>query len=163
MKKLRIDATFKTFGAFWDYKQQDNKSTGSISSRKGTVEFDGSPEYIEGDAEAMKAIFAEINALPDLQGSSSICGFTTMNRCTLLNPIRLSGDGLADFPTMQKVNRIRYRAMRTVMGLHLESSGANVLDSAAVYLTKIHHLLPSPWSTKLSENKTCIPNNDHSS
>jgi len=99
----------------------------------------------------MKAIFAEMTSAPDLQGSAAICGFTTLNRCTLLNPVQLSGDGLADFPTMQKVARVRYRAMRTVMGLHLESSDASVLSSAAYYLTQIHNIMPSPWRTKFTE------------
>jgi hypothetical protein len=40
--------------------------------------------------------------------------------------------------------------MRTVMGLHLESSEADILDTAAYYLTNIHHLLPSPWQTKMN-------------
>jgi hypothetical protein len=50
--------------------------------------------------------------------------------------------------------RVRYRAMTTVMGLHLESSKAEVLDSAAYHLTKIHHLLPTPWRTKMTEDTT---------
>ena len=136
MTRFRIDSTFHTFGAFWEYEKPDEKFTGSISSRKGLVEFEGSPEYAEHDTEAVRAIFARMNSAPDLQGSKAICGFTTKNRCTLLNPVRLAGDGLAHFPTMQTVDRVRYRAMRTVMGLHVESSQANVLDGAAYYLTK---------------------------
>jgi hypothetical protein len=44
--------------------------------------------------------------------------------------------------------------MRTVMGLQVESSEAAVLDGAAYYLTKIHHLLPTPWSTKMTDSTT---------
>jgi hypothetical protein len=154
MRRFRIDSTFKTFGAFWEYGQPDKKFTGSISSRKGKVEFKGSPEYTELDHKAMGTIFAATNSAPDLQGSAAICGFTTMNWCTLLNPLRLDGDGLAHFPSMQKLDRLRYRAMRTVMGLHIQSSEAKVLDGAAYYLTKIHHLLPTPWGTKMSEDRT---------
>lgn len=154
MSKYRIDSSFETFGAFWEYDQPDRKFTGSLSSQKGTVELEGAPQYTELNAEAMRAIFAEINSAPDLQGSAAICGFTTLNRCTLLNPVQLSGDGLADFPTMQSVARVRYRSMRTVMGLHLESSEAAVLNGAAYYLTKIHHILPSPWRTKFTEGGT---------
>jgi hypothetical protein len=152
MKRLRIDSTFKAFGAFWEYGYPDKRFTGSISSRKGVVELTSSPEYARDDLEAMRSAFAEVLSPPDLQGSAAICGFTQMNRCcTLLNPLRLAGEGSAHFPTMQKVNRSKFRAMRTVMGLHIESSNATVVDSAAYYLTKIHHVLPSPWQSKLTE------------
>lgn len=150
MSKYKIDATFKTFGAFWEPDRPNQKFTGSISSSKGKVEFEGAPTYSEMDLEARRAFFAEINSPPDLQGSTAICGTTTMGGCTLLNPIKLGENGLANFSTMEKLDRVRYRAMRTVMGLHIESSEANVLDSAAYYLTKIHHFLPTPWESKMA-------------
>jgi hypothetical protein len=151
MSKFRIDSTFETFGAFWEYGSPDRKFTGAISSRKGIVEFVGSPEYAELDPQAVRAVFANMSSPPDLQGTAAICGFTRMNNCTLFSPVRLGGGGLVHFPTMQSVDRLRYRAMRTVMGLHVESSDADVLDGGACYLTKIHHLLPSPWRTTLTE------------
>lgn len=123
-----------------------------MSSRKGTIEFEGSPEYGEGDLRALRAVFAELGSPPDLQGKAAICGNTTAGPCTLLNPLRLVGGGKADLATMQTWNRTRYRATRTVMGLHIESSKASVIDGAAYHFTKIYRLLPDPWHTNLTKD-----------
>lgn len=162
MSKLQINASFKTFGAFWEHGKEETKFTGSLSSRQGVVELNGVPEYKELDHKAMQAIFAEMNPAPDLQGVAAICGFTAMNhRCTLLNPLRLRNDGLAHFPTMQKLDRARYQAMRTVIGLCIESSEVDSLDNAAYYFTKIHHLFPSPWRPELIDGETKRVINNH--
>ena len=96
----------------------------------------------------------EMTSTIDLQQVNAICGLTTDRRCTLLNSVILDGGGLTDFSSRRQVQRKLYRAMRTVMGLHLESSEAMSIDGAAYYFTKIHRVLPMPWSSQLAEQNT---------
>jgi hypothetical protein len=160
MSKYRIDQDFKTFGKFWEDGNEGNEFTGTLSSRKGVTRLTASPAYGALDDSAIRAALSQMGTAREIQKRSSIRGFTKLGNCSLLNIVSLGGDGLANFPTMQGVSRDRYRAMRTVMGLHIESSDTKVLDGAAYYFSKIHHLLPLPWKTQLTEGESVhtVPN-----
>ena len=152
MGKYRIDDSFDMIGAFWKFGQQDDSFTGTLTSRKGRVETLAAPSYIAklGD-NAFRDAFKEINGDRDLKRIPSLCGFTTDNRCTLLNSLVLDGGGNTNFPTGQKISSTRYIAARTVMGLHVESADAKAIDKGAIYFTKVHHLLPIPWTSQMSD------------
>jgi hypothetical protein len=154
MSKYRLDESFEIIGGFWIFGQEDKKFTGTLSSRKGLVEIQTSPTYAELDDAALRASMLELSGTTDIQQINAICGFTTDKRCTLLNSVILDGGGLTDFSSRRQVQRKLYRAMRTVMGLHLESSEAMSIDGAACYFTKIHHLLPVPWSSQMADRST---------
>jgi len=154
MSKYRLDESFEIIGGFWVFGQEDKKFTGTLSSRKGLVEIQTSPTYSELDDAALRASMLELSGTTDIQQISAICGFTTDKRCTLLNSVILDGGGLTDFSSRRQVQRKLYRAMGTVMGLHLESSEAMSIDGAAYYFTNIQHLLPAPWSSQMADQST---------
>lgn len=79
---------------------------------------------------------------------------TTDNQCTLLNPLVLDGGGNISFPTGARLSTVSYIAAKTVMGLHLASADANSLDAGAFSFTKVHHILPNPWTLHLSNEST---------
>ncbi len=112
------------------------------------------PVYSDLDPAAYRATMEEINSETSLSQTDAICGFTTDNKCTLLNSVILDGGGLTNFSSGQKVSRKRYRAARTVMGLHLESSEALSIHRGAFYLSKIHRLMPTPWASQFTEDET---------
>ena len=151
MSKYRVDESFEIIGAFWICGHEDKKFTGTLSSRKGLVEIQTSPAYSDLDDAALHTSMLDLTGTVDLQQINAICGFTTDKRCSLLNSVILDGGGLTDFSSRQQVQRKLYRAMRTVMGLHLESSEAMSIDGAAYYLTKVHRLLPTAWTSQFAE------------
>jgi hypothetical protein len=153
MSKYRVDDSFEMIGGFWRSGQEDERFTGTLTSRKGLVEIYASPRYADLDDVALRASMEEINNLSDLSQIDAICGFTTDNKCTLLNSVVLDGGGVTNFSSRQRVSRKRYRAARTVMGLHLDSSESMSIDGAAIYLSKIHRLMPAPWSSRLEKNE----------
>lgn len=151
---FHLDADFETYGVFWRASSPDRKFPGTVSSKQGVVELRGAPEYAHIDDDSMRRMFSTLNSPPNLEGSPAICGFTTLNRCTLLDPVRLGGDGLAHFPSREMIDRTRYRAMRTVLGLHLDSADALLLRGGAFYLSKTQHLFPQPWTSTMSNEHT---------
>lgn len=150
-----MDDSFEMMiGGFWRPGQEDKKFTGTLVARKGLVEIYTAPDYADRDDFDFRASIEEINNLTEFSQVDAICGFTTDNKCTLLNSLIMDGGGLTDFPSKQKVSQNRYRAIRTVMGLHLESSEAMSIDGAAFYLTKIHRLMPTPWRSRFEKDNT---------
>jgi ApeA N-terminal domain 1 len=155
MKKYRVDGNFEMIGGFWKYDKPDDKFTGTLSSRNGLVEILTAPIYSDLDDDGLRnSMEKSINDGPSLRTIPAICGFTEDNRCTLLRCLTMPGGGVTDFSTRQEVSAIRYRALRTVMGLHLESADAQSIDGGAFYLTKVRHLLPTPWTAKMEVGKT---------
>lgn len=57
---------------------------------------------------------------------------------------------------MQKVSATLYQRGSAVMGLHLESFDAKSIDSAGLFYTKIHHVLPSPWRWSTHEDMVFV-------
>jgi hypothetical protein len=154
MAKYRVDGSFEMIGGFWKFDKPDDKFTGKLSSRSGLVEILTAPTYFDLDSDglrdSMEAAIADVSS----QTIPAICGFTEDNSCTLLRCLTMPGGGVTNFSTRQRVTAIRYRALSTVMGLHLESADAQSIDFGAFYLTKIHHLLPTPWTSKMEVGKT---------
>jgi hypothetical protein len=155
MGEYRIAGSFKLIGAFWKPGQPDASFTGTLTSRNGGVEALSSPLYTnklgeEAVREEFKALFSD----RDLKRIPALQGFTTDNRCTLLNVLVLEGGGNTNFPTGQKLSALRYIAARTVMGLHLGAADEESLDSGSLYFTKFHHLLPTPWLAQTNSDST---------
>lgn len=150
-KKYRVDDTFEMIGAFWKFPEPDQKFTGTLKSRNGLVECVSAPTYSpEIDRAALKehwnGLDRPFNVIP------AICGFTTKDVCTVFDSIELDGGGLLHFPTNQQLASSRFRGSRTVIGLHIESSSSLAIDSGALYYTRIHNLMPSPWSQRMEES-----------
>ena len=154
MTKYRVDDTFKMIGAFWRYGEPDQKFPGTLTSREGVVEIMTAPVFSVLDKDAVRKSVSKMNRGPSLDLIPSICGFTTDNDCTLFASVMLDGGSLTHFPKRMEITANRYRAGRTVMGLHLESAGAATIDGGAFYLTKIHHLLPTPWTSNMEMTGT---------
>jgi hypothetical protein len=155
MGEYRIDDSFEMIGAFWRFGQRDDSFTGTLTSRKGRVEILTSPSYTAKlDENAVRDAFKFINNDRDLQRIPSLCGFTSGDRCTLLNSLTLDGGGNTNFPTGQKISATRHIAARAVMGLHVESAAAKSIDGGAFYFTKVHQLLPTPWTSQMGAENT---------
>lgn len=152
MGKYRIAGDFRLMGAFWRFGEKNDSFTGTLTCKKGRIEVLSSRIYTSelGDEAARKEFEALLGGTK-LERIASLCGFTDDNRCTLFHCLVLDGGGLTNFSTRQKLSAMRYLAARTVMGLHMESSGANVVSSGSLYFTKWHHLLPTPWAWKITK------------
>lgn len=161
MTEYRIDDNFDLIGGFWKYGSPNDVFTGTMTARKGVVKILTAPVYVDLDAATSRVSMEEMFKQSDLEQIPSICGFTADNRCTLFNSTVFDGGGLINLPTQQKISAKRYSPARTVMGLHVESSDADVIDEAAFYFTKIHHLYPIPWNTHMGEENTTysVPSN----
>jgi ApeA N-terminal domain 1 len=156
MAKYRIDDSFEIIGAFWKFGQQNDSFTGTLRSHKGRVQVLAAPAYIANmDGDAFRtAIQQTLNGQRDLKRISSICGFTTDNLCTLLECLVLEQGGNIHFPTGQRLSGVSYIAARTVMGLHVESADAMSIEQGAFYLTKVYHILPTPWAFQITNEST---------
>lgn len=155
MTKYRIDDSFEMIGAFWKFGQQDDSFTGTLRSRKGRVRLLAAPSYIaKMDGDAVRAAVQALNTSRDLKRISSICGLTTDNHCSLLNPLVSDDGGYTSFPTGARISAVSYTATRTVMGLHVASADAKSIDGGAFYFTKVHQIMPTPWALQLSNETT---------
>lgn len=155
MTKYQVNDSFEMVGAFWKFGQQEDNFTGTLRSRKGRVQVLAAPSYIaKMDGDAFRAAMQTLNGQRDLKRISSICGFTTDNQCTLLNPLVSDGRGYTSFPTGAKLSAVSYIATRTVMGLHVASANAKSIDGGAFYFTKVHHIMPTPWALQISNETT---------
>ncbi len=155
MKKFRLRETFDTVGAFWPYGQTEAEFTGTLSSRNGDVSLGSSPTYTVIDpSKAFRDAFDAMSRLPDFQRTASICGFTPHGPCTLVNAVRNAGKGLTDTRTGQQLASSKYEHGRLLMGLHIESAFASCVDGAGFFLTKMHHLLPTPWTMEFNTGES---------
>jgi hypothetical protein len=151
MRKYRLDSNFELIGGFWRYGTPDQTFTGTVSSRSGRVDLLTAPTLKPLNQNAFREAFLAANNRREFEPIGTICGFTTERRCSLLGTVVIDDEGLNDFPSQQQVHARRYRAWRAVMGLHIESSEATCVDSAAFYYTKIDNWLPNPWGLQIAD------------
>lgn len=156
MSGYALDATFEMIGGFWDACDPERRFTGSLKSSKGRVQIISSPEHRSLNPGEVRDAFKSAFSEAPIRHYTAICGFTREKACTLLQvKAGPDADGVIDFPTAQVLSAELYKAGQAVMGLHLNSE-AEPLDSAAFYYTKIHHLLPTPWTLAWAEDKQTI-------
>jgi hypothetical protein len=156
MGEYPLDATFNAISGFWPFGKPEEVFTGTLSAQKGRVRLLSAPSYSRFDD--VSKVVREVSQRGTLTNReppriSSITGFTRQGHCTLLNAIVGEGDGITDFSSRQKVAATLYQHGSVVMGLHLESLEAESLDSAGLFYTKIHHVLPTPWTFIWEEDK----------
>jgi hypothetical protein len=151
-RKYRINESFELIGAFWRPDDRDKTVTGTLTSRGGRVEVITAPSYIanlEGDA--VRDVLLSINNLTNPERIPILHGATSDKWCTLINSLVLDDRrGTTNFPLGYQISATRIIPARTIMGVHVPSADSKSLDSAVYYFTKLHHLLPKPWSTQLS-------------
>jgi len=152
-RKFSVNESFEVVGAFWNLESPDQKFTGTLASKDGKLTLTSAPTYTTIDfanPAERAALFLSGSGL--LKRAGNFCGFTPEGDCTLVEAIKLREGGITDMSTGRKVETQEYRVSAAVMGLHLESSEAKAIDSAAFYFTKIHQWLPIPWSMTMGKD-----------
>ena len=148
MANYRLDSSFEMIGAFWHYDSPDEKFTGTLRSRKGTAEVLTAPIYTELDDVSLRAQMEAFGSDRPFARLPSICGFTKQGNCTLLYCSNLNNEGTIDLASRQQISSVKWRASRTVMGLHLESADAQSIESGAVHLSRIKFLFQGPQNVQ---------------
>jgi hypothetical protein len=121
--------------------------TGTLSGQKGRIDLVSAPTYRKGDIarDAMHATILAVNSREPLLQIPSICGLAGGGDCTLLSSVQLNEKGDSDFQTGRSVTSLQYRPAVAVMGLHLASVHAPVIDSSVFSFTKVQEYLPATW------------------
>lgn len=153
----RVNASFEMPGAFWPPDASDQVFTGTLTARKGRVTLTSAPIYKTGcDPNEMVGSFA--NAVNNRQPPPtipSLLGYSKSGDCTLLSVLPIGSDrGRSELATGRSLVTGDYRAMTTIMGLHVESRDAPTIESAAFYFTKVDRYVPASWSSNTQAEVT---------
>ncbi len=144
-KKIKLMDTFEKIGAFWQPTAPDDKFTGTVVVKKGKVTLSTAPDYgptLPGDMSKYLATMGP-GTRPRV---NCFVGFTQEGDCSLFEAIMLNEGGLTDYTTNRKITNQNYRVNAAVFGMQIDSLEAKQVDGAGFFFTKIHRMLPTPWS-----------------
>jgi hypothetical protein len=143
MVKYRLDASLDLVCGFWPPGNPDDVTTGSLSSNGGRLYFLESPTLKNLDNDGLRKAFSLFAVKNNLQRINALWGQTADGRCTLLDLVQSTGEGLLDLANGLEINADRWRVGSAVLGIHVESAEAEAIEGAAFYLTKIKNWLPA--------------------
>lgn len=141
MQRYRLDSALNVPGGFWPPNDQNQVITGTLSSEKRRIHLSTSPTFKRLTAGEMSHSF--LNSDTNLQRIDVLCGHTANGPCTLLDLIENTNEGVESWPAGIKIDAVRWRVGGVVMGLHLDSADADIIESAAFYLSRIDKLFPA--------------------
>lgn len=152
-----LNSSFRAIGAFWPFDQPDQKFTGTVSSEKGELTLASAPTYSNKDIHsAVARLFDSVNSNQRFERTKSLCGFTTEGTCSLLSAALVNEGGRLDMSSGQSISDNQYRIWAAVMGLHLRSADAAMIESATLNFTDVSEWLPSAFGVTWDKEQRAI-------
>jgi ApeA N-terminal domain 1 len=142
MGRYRLDSVLNVPGGFWPPNDQNEVITGTLSSEKRRIYLSTSPTFKRLPLNDMGQSF--LSSDTTLQRIDVLCGHTADGPCTLFDLMENTNAGIETWPLGIKIDAVRWTVGGVVMGLHLDSAAAEVIESAAFYLSRIEKWFPPP-------------------
>jgi hypothetical protein len=151
MKEFQLNSHIDQVGGFWPPDDDKSITNGTLSSQGGRLYLSVSPKFQRlTDDELYEALMSNGSgtAWPRI---GVLQGHTGEGRCTLVDLIQSTSKSVLNQPNSLKITAPVWRVGAAVMGLHIASDEAEVLDGAGYYISKIKNMLPSPGQFQMTE------------
>jgi hypothetical protein len=155
LKKINVNASFETLGAFWVPGEPEEPLAGTLSSHKGKMHFLTSPKFEVLGAEALGKAFMQWGNLQNLKMEPllSLEGRTQDEECSIFGLNEINQPGVLDFRSGEKLYARRFRVWAAVLGLRLASSTTNQIERAAFRFTDVHEWMPFAWGMEILDEE----------
>jgi hypothetical protein len=151
MKDFQLNSPIDLIGGFWPPDNKDDTTSGTLGSQGGRLYLSVSPKLHRLSKEELHESVMAFGGGTKWQRIDVLQGQTKEGPCTLLDLIESTDKGLLDVPNSLEIAAPVWRVGMALMGLHLASDEAEVLDGAAFYITKIKNMLPLAGQLQMTE------------
>lgn len=151
MKEFHLNSPVDLIGGFWPPDDKDDTTSGTLSSQSGRLYLSVSPRLKRLSKDELRESMMAFDGGTKWQRIAVLQGQTKEGRCTLLDLIESTNKSLVDVPNSLEIVAPVWRVGMALMGLHLASDEAEVLDGAAFYITKITNMLPFAGQLQMTQ------------
>lgn len=152
--KKKINASFETLAAFWPPEKPSEHSAGTLSVRKGSMNYLTAPIYQILETQELGEKFMQVGGVQSPPVISCLQGRTQEDDCSIFGVMELATPGVLDMRSGESLHSQKYSVWAAVMGLQLSSSTTAEIDSAVFRFTDIHQWMPFAWGLEQSKNDT---------
>ncbi len=154
MTKFRVNSNFEVLGGFWRPESPNSLITGTLFAVDGKVELLASPSLrFLTPAEVFALINQTENRESDASQVDVLYGRTKEGECTLFWSDRRPYQQVLDGKDGALLEAIRYKASATLMGCHIPSPQADLIERAELTLTGLTGWVPPPLTISSNEKE----------